>query len=184
MKKDKREVQLRTYQKFQKLQRIEATIVAKMLHGVLTRDYRKDAGAVTEAYGIEKSSISRHYVRATAQALKKFNERLIDRYFPIIYIDGYKIGGEIIVVALGVDENGVKMALSMRQGGTENEEVIKSMFDDMEKRGLQKDRPILFIIDGSKAIHSAITKWFDRCFIQRCCEYKKRNIIEHAPVSI
>lgn len=183
-KKDKREVQLSTYQKFQELQRIEESIMAKMLHGVSTRDYRKAAEALTDAYGIEKSSVSRHYVRATAQALKKFNERPIDRYFPIIYIDGYEIGGEIIVVALGADENGVKMALAMRQGGTENAEIIKSMFDDMETRGLQKDRPILFVIDGSKAIHSAITKRFDRYFIQRCREHKKRNIIDHASVSM
>lgn len=183
-RKDKHEVQLTTYQKFQELQRIEASIMAKMLHGVSTRDYRKATESLTEAYGIEKSSVSRHYVRATAQALKKFNERPIDRYFPIIFIDGYEIGGEIIVVALGADENGVKMALSMRQGGTENAEVIKSMFDDMETRGLQKGRPILFIIDGSKAIHSAITKRFDTYFIQRCREHKKRNIIEHAPVSM
>ena len=37
------------------------------------------------------------------------------------------------------------------------------------------------MIDGSKAIYSAITKRFDNCFIQRCREHKKRNIIDHAP---
>jgi transposase-like protein len=89
-----------------------------------------------------------------------------------------------MVVALGIDENGVKMALSIRQGGTENENVIKSLFDDMENRGLQKERPILFVIDGSKAIHAAIIKRFENYFIQRCREHKKRNIIAHAPVAM
>ena len=171
----KKEVELTTYQKFQKIQILEKSIMAKMLNGVSTRDYRAAAEAVKNAYGIEKSSVSRHYVRASANALKKFNERPID---------GYEIGGEIMVVALGVDEKGVKIALSMRQGGTENENVISSLFDDMENRGLQKVRPILFVIDGSKAIHAAITKRFENYFIQRCREHKKRNIIDHAPVAM
>src|SRR5208337_1231376 len=102
----------------------------------------------------------------------------------IVFIDGYEIGGDIMAVALGVDEKGGKMALSMRQGGTENEGVVKSLFDDMEGRGLKKDRPILFVIDGSKAIHAAITKRFEKYFIQRCREHKKRNILDHAPVAM
>jgi putative transposase len=180
----KKEVTLETYQKFQRNSVMERSVLAKMLHGVSTRDYRAAAEAIQDAYGIEKSSVSRHYVRASEKILKEFNERSIDRYFPIIYIDGYEIGGDIMVVALGVDEKGVKMTLSMRQGGTENEEVIKSMFDDMESRGLRRDRPILFVIDGSKAIHAAIAKRFTRYFIQRCREHKKRNILDHAPIAM
>jgi len=180
----KREVPLETYRDFQRDGILEASVLAKMLHGVSTRDYRAAAEALQDAYGIEKSSVSRHFVRASADALRKFDERSIGQYYPIIFIDGYEIGGDIMVIALGIDENGVKMALSMRQGGTENEGVINAMFDDMERRGLQKDRPILFVIDGSKAIHAAIVKRFENCFIQRCREHKKRNILDHAPVAM
>lgn len=182
--KQKKEEPLETYRKFQRNTVMETSVLAKMLHGVSTRDYRAAAEAIPEAYGIEKSSVSRHYVRASAKILKEFNERPIDRYFPIVFIDGYEIGGDIMAVALGVDEKGGKMALSMRQGGTENEGVVKSLFDDMEGRGLKKDRPILFVIDGSKAIHAAITKRFEKYFIQRCREHKKRNILDHAPVAM
>jgi len=185
IKRDKKkEITLETYQNFQRNGIIEESVMAKMLHGVSTRNYRAVAEAVQDAYGVEKSSVSRHFVKASARALKEFDERSIDRYYPIIFIDGYEIGGDIMVIALGIDENGVKKALSMRQGGTENAGVINSMFEEMENRGLQKDRPILFVVDGSKAIHSAITKRFDNCFIQRCREHKKRNIIDHAPVSM
>jgi putative transposase len=182
--KQKKEEPLETYRKFQRNAVMEASVLAKMLHGVSTRDYRAAAEAIQEAYGIEKSSVSRHYVRASAKILEKFNERPIDRYFPIIFIDGYEIGGDIMSVALGIDEKGEKMVLSMRQGGTENEGVIRALFDDMERRGLHKDRPILFVIDGSKAIHAAITKRFEKYFIQRCREHKKRNILDHAPVAM
>ncbi len=182
--KQKKEVPLETYHNFQRNSNMETSVLAKMLHGVSTRDYRAVAEAVQDAYGVEKSSVSRHFVRASAKVLKEFDERLIDRYFPIIFIDGYEIGGDTMVVALGIDENGIKMALSIRQGGTENEGVIKSMFDDMERRGIQKDRPILFVIDGSKAIYAAITKRFENRFIQRCREHKKRNILDHAPVAM
>ncbi len=184
--KGKRKIEepLETYRKFQRNTVMEKSVLAKMLHGVSTRNYRAATEAIQEAYGIEKSSVSRHYVRASAKVLREFNERSIDRYFPIIFIDGYEIGGEIMTVALGVDEKGGKMVLSMRQGGTENEGVVRSLFDDMERRGLHKERPILFVIDGSKAIHAAITKRFENYFIQRCREHKKRNIIDHAPVAM
>jgi len=177
----KKEVPLETYNNFQKNSIIEASVMAKMLHGVSTRNYRAVAEAIQDSYGIEKSSVSRHFVKASARALKEFDERPIDGYYPIIFIDGYEIGGDMMIIALGVNENGVKKALSMRQGGTENAGIINSMFDDMENRGLQKERPVLFVIDGAKAIYSAITKRFDNCFIQRCREHKKRNIIDHAP---
>lgn len=156
--KHKKEVPLETYKNFQRDEIMENSVMAKMLHGVSTRNYRAVAEAVQDAYGIEKSSVSRHFVRASAQALKEFDERPIVRYYPIIFIDGYEIGGDMMVIALGIDENGVKRALSMRQGGTENVGMINSMFDEMETRGLRKDRPILFVIDGSKAIHAAIIK--------------------------
>lgn len=180
----KKEIQIETYQKFQQNSVMEMSVLAKMLHGVSTRNYRAAAEAVQEAYGIERSSVSRHYVRASAKILQEFNERTIDRYYPIIFMDGYEIGGDVMAVALGVDEKGGKMALSMRQGGTENEGVINSMFDDMVSRGLNNKRPILFVIDGSKAIHAAITKRFENCFIQRCREHKKRNILDHAPLAM
>lgn len=175
----KKDVPLETYKKFQN--NIEKSVLAKMMHGVSTRNYRAAAEAIREGYGVEKSSISRHYVKASAKMLQEFNERSIDQYFPIIYVDGYEIGGDMMLVALGIAENGNKTVLSLRQGGTENEEVVKSMFDDMERRGVKKDQPILFVIDGAKAIKSAIKKRFEKYFIQRCREHKKRNIIDHAP---
>lgn len=183
-KSKKKEVPLTTYQDFQRNGIIEASVMAKMLHGVSTRNYRAVAEAVQNAYGVKKSSISRHFIRASARALKQFDERPIDRYYPIIFIDGYEIGGDMMIITLGVDENGVKKALSMRQGGTENAGVITSMFDELKTRGLRNDRPILFVIDGSKAIHAAITQGFNNCFIQRCREHKRRNIIDHSPVSM
>jgi len=182
--KQKKEVSLETYHNFQRNSIMETSVMAKMLHGVSTRNYRAVAEALQDSYGIEKSSISRHFVKASAQALKEFDERPIDSYYPIIFIDGYEIGGDIMVIALGVNENGVKTVLSMRQGGTENAGVINSMFEEMENRGLRKDRPILFVIDGSKAIHAAITKRFENYFIQRCREHKRRNILDHAPVTM
>lgn len=137
----KKEVPLKTYQDFQRNGIIEASVMAKMLNGVSTRNYSTVAEAVQDAYGIEKSSVSRHFVRASAHTLKEFEERPIDSYYPIIFIDGYAIGGDMMVIALGVDENGVKMVLLMRQGGTENAGTINSMFDDMKTRGMKKDRP-------------------------------------------
>ncbi len=71
-----------------------------MLHGVSTRDYRANVEAIQDSYGIEKSSVSRHYIRGSAKMLKELNERPIDRYFPIIFTDGYEVGGDVNVSPL------------------------------------------------------------------------------------
>ena len=96
----KKEITLETYRKFQHDTVMEKRVLAKMLHGVSTRDYRADVEAIQDSYGIEKSSVSRHYIRGSAKMLKEFNERPIDRYFPIIFIDGYEIGGDVNVSPL------------------------------------------------------------------------------------
>ena len=140
---------LTTYQKFQQIHVLSKSVMSKMLHGVSTRDYRAASEAVKDATVLRnRVSAGNMFGRELMNALKEFNERSIEKYFPVIFIDGYEIGGGTIVVARGIDENGVKMALSMPQGGTENVNIVKSLFDDMEGRGLQKERPILFVIDG------------------------------------
>ena len=85
------EVPLENYRDFKSSGILESNVLVKMLHGVSTRDYRARAAAETiqDAYGIEKSSVRCHFVQVSAEALKKFDDRPIDRYFTIIFIDGY-----------------------------------------------------------------------------------------------
>lgn len=56
------------------------------------------------------------------------------------------------------------------------------LFHDLVDRGLNTEVPILFVVDGGKAIRKAIRKLYgDNCAIQRCTIHKLRNIEEYLP---
>jgi transposase-like protein len=176
-KDGKNEVELTMYNRFKNGMRED--VFKKMLYGVSTRNYELAINALEDGYGIERSSVSRRFVAETTTVLKQLSERPIDRYYPVVYIDGFPIGGEMMIVALGIGVTAQKQLISMRQGKTENAEVVKSMFDELENRGFLAELPRLFVIDGSKALYKAIIDRFPRAFIQRCQVHKARNILGH-----
>ena len=53
-----------------------------------------------------------------------------------------------------------KEVLGLWHGATENSTVAKSLLEDLMERGLDPDRPMLFVIDGSKALRKAIREVF------------------------
>jgi transposase-like protein len=62
-----------------------------------------------EGFGVNKSSVSRSFVAASAAEVRQLSERRFDGIrFPAIYIDGVQYAGETMVVVLGVLENGAK----------------------------------------------------------------------------
>jgi len=55
--------------------------------------------------------------------------------------------------------------------------VVKDLFQNLIDRGLKIDLPLLFVIDGSKALKKGILKVFgNHCPVQRCVRHKERNI--------
>ena len=84
-----------------------------------------------------------------------------------------------ILVALGVDSDGKKHPLGIREGNTENAAVVKGLLADLVERGLPTDRELVFVIDGSKALRQAIEKAFGAmALIQGCpVHYVERRIM-------
>jgi transposase-like protein len=98
---------------------------------------------------------------------------------------GIHVGEHLVVVALGIDEQGDKHVLGLHEGATENEITCKALVEDLVARGVRNDRSRLFVIDGSKAIVAAIRKTFGRrALIQRCQVHKRRNVEDHLPESM
>jgi Transposase, Mutator family len=64
------------------------------------------------------------------------------------------------MVALGIDHTGRKPALGLWEGSTENTAVCRSLNADLQSRELRTDRSLLVILDGSKALHKAVTQTF------------------------
>ncbi len=105
-----------------------------------------------------------------------------DRHFPIVMIDGIHLGDHLILIALGIDFEGKKQVLGLREGDTENGQVARALLRDLIERGLDQERARLFVIDGAKALTSAIQKTFSPLAkIQRCQFHKRENILGHLP---
>ena len=118
----------------------------------------------------------------TKQMTSWLTTPLGDRHFPIVMIDGIHLGDHLVLIALGIDREGKKQVLGLREGHTENGRVAKALLRDLIERGLDPERARLFVIDGAKALRSAIRKIFgDLGVVQRCQLHKQRNVIGHLP---
>lgn len=72
-----------------------------------------------------KSSVSRRYVAMTTKQMTSWlTTPLGDRHFPIIMIDGIHMGDHLVLIALGIDYEGKKQVLGLREGDTENGQVV------------------------------------------------------------
>lgn len=178
------EVTLQSYARFQSPPRRQASISRKLINGISTRKYERAIEDFTAGYGISKSAVSREWVQATRGTLKELCERNIAELgrMVVLMIDGLEYAGECIVVALGVDQEGHKHVLGLVQGATENGIVVQGLLDDLIQRGLDAETKRLYVLDGSKALRSAVRKTFgDSSPVQRCQIHKRRNVKEYLP---
>ena len=157
-----------------------------MACGVSTRKYARSLDALPEEIderSVSRSSVSRRYVAMTTKQMTTWlTTPLGDRHFPIIMIDGIILGDHTVLIALGIDTDGKKQVLGLREGDTENSRVAKALLRDLASRGLDPERARLFVIDGATALSSAIRKMFGSLgVIQRCQIHKQRNILSHLP---
>ena len=179
-----REVALESYEKFQQNQRLQQAVLDQMALGLSTRNYEPSIQAFCEGYGIKRSSVSRHFVAASKKSLEELMNRRMDQWdLVVLFLDGIERGGQCLIVAVGVDSEGNKHGLGLWQGETESGEVCRSLLGNLIERGLDAGKKYLFIIDGSKALSSAIGKKFVGSEIQRCQLHKRRNVLAHLPES-
>jgi transposase-like protein len=155
----------------------------QMVLGISSRNYEEAIESFISGYGIKKSSISRHFVKATAEQMREFMERdLSGLELCAIFIDGIEFKGHLLVVSMGLDKEGKKHILGLWQGATENSTVCNNLLNDIERRGLDMNRDYLFALDGSKALRSAVTRKFGSdVLVQRCQQHKRRNVRDHLP---
>ena len=154
--------------------------------GISSRKYARSLDVLPDGIderSTSKSSVSRRYVAMTAKQVTSWlTTPLGDRHFPIVMIDGIHLGDHLVLIALGIDIEGKKQVLGLREGSTENGQVVRSLLGDLVERGLDPERARLFVVDGAKALSSAIRKMFGPLAeIQRCQIHKQRNILGHLP---
>jgi transposase-like protein len=180
---DRGEAELDRYALLQSPNAMPQAALDHLVNGVSTRRYEKVVHLAREGFGVKKSSVSRGFVRASAEEVQRLAERRFDNErLAVIFIDAQPYAGEMMVVALGITTSGEKRLLGLRQGATENAAVVTSLLEELRERGVRTDVPTLFVLDGAKALVAAVVRvWGKFAVIQRCQIHKRRNVEAHLP---
>ena len=145
---------------------LQAWAMNLMVINVSTRKYARavrlpdDAGGDLPAASgdaTSKSAVSRRFVALTRSKLKAWlASPLDDLDLVVLQIDGLHVGDHLMVAAIGIDTGGAKHVLGLAEGATENTATVQALLDNPIARGLDAERPRLYILDGAKAL----LQWF------------------------
>jgi transposase-like protein len=180
------EVELVAWETFASEDLLRQVVVERMLAGVATRrhvDVTEPVGPI-QGKAQSKSAVSRRFKAATEKAMGELLARdLFELDTAVLMIDGLNVADQMIVVALIITADGTKVPVGLMLGDTENHVVVKDLLADLVARGLCYEHGILAVLDGSKALRTAVAKVFgERALVQRCTLHKRRNVIGYLPV--
>lgn len=179
------ELPLATYAQLQTPRAQDVGLFRRVLAGVSTREYEAAAEAVPEAFGIAKSSVSRRFIRASADALRQFHTRRHDdREWLVLLLDGKTFADDQVVIALGVTTDGEKRVLGLVQTATENKRSCAAFVRELVERGFTAPQGLLVVLDGAKGLRAAVRDVFgDDVAVQRCQWHKRENVLSYLPKS-
>jgi putative transposase len=181
--KSEGEVKVPAYEALREDRGLSQRMLGALMRGVSTREYKEVLPAMAATVGVSRSSVSREAIEASAEQLKKLQERRWDEAgILVIYIDGQRFGEHHILSAVGVDAEGRKHILGIESGATENAAAVKRLLTHLRDQGLPTDRKYLFVIDGAKALRAGIEEIFGaEQPVQRCRNHKIRNVLDELP---
>lgn len=184
------EVAVPAYELFASTELLGEMALERMMAKLSTRRYSaglEPVGAKVEASAraTSKSAISRRFVARTESALADMLAAdLSGLDLVALMIDGVHFADHLCVVALGIGIDGTKHPLGVVEGDTENTTVVKDLLAGLRDRGLDTTRPILCVLDGAKALVTAVKAVFDHPVVHRCQLHKVRNVESKLPKSL
>jgi putative transposase len=181
-----RELRLPSWREWSARDPLDERAVEQMVLGISTRGYARSLEPLPEAVtvrGVSKSAVSARFVYGTERKLAELMRRdLRQLHVVALLIDGVHFGEHVVLAAVGVDAQGDKHVLGLREGATENAAAVRALLADLIERGLTTERALLIVIDGAKALRKAVVEVFGaHALIQRCREHKKRNVTDALP---
>ena len=127
----RREVVLGSYETLQRASLLDELVWNKVMHGLTMRGYGEVMRELEQAYGIEKSAVSEHFKQSSRQRLQQLETRSLKEHtFCAVFLDGSYFQKQQLIVALGLNLQGKKMVLGLRQGATENATVVRQLLED------------------------------------------------------
>ena len=175
---------LRAYQR--RTKQADSLIAGAYLAGTNTRRVRRALGAVFGG-AISKDTVSRVWRKVKADWDAWNSRSLADEPIIRLILDGTvvrvrldrKATSIVLLVVLGVREDGQKVLLAVKNMGGETSEAWRVVLDDLVKRGLRK--PEFLIVDGGTGLEQALAALWGDVPTQRCTVDKHRNLLAHAP---
>ena len=139
----KQELPLSRYQALQSHEGINDQILAQVINGISHRKFEKAAMQIPSTFGIQKSSVSRKFIKASANQLKTFQDRdLSSHEILVIFMDGKSFAENEMIIALGVTFSGQKIVLGAIESSTENGRICRDFLVGLQDRGLNTTEPV------------------------------------------
>jgi transposase-like protein len=175
---------LRAYQR--RTKQADSLIAGAYLAGTNTRRVRRALAAVFGG-AISKDTVSRVWRKVKADGDAWNSRSLADEPIIRLILDGTvvrvrldrKATSIVLLVVLGIREDGQKVLLAVKNMGGETSEAWRAVLDDLVKRGLRK--PEFLIVDGGTGLEQALAALWGDVPTQRCTVHKHRNLLAHAP---
>jgi len=168
------ELAVPSYELFSSTEVLGKMAMERMLAGLSTRRYGVGLEPVGEqvsesASSTSKSAVSRKFVAMTEHALTELLAADLSTLDLVAFmVDGVHFAEHCCIVALGIGIDGTKHPLALVEGSTENATLVTELIVGLRERGLDVTRPILAVLDGSKALRRAVLDVFDHPVLARC----------------
>ena len=181
------EVAVPSYELFSSTEVLGKMAMERMLGGLSTRRYGAGLEPVGEqvtqgASSTSRSAVSRKFVAMTEHALVDLLAADLSALDLVAFmVDGVHFAEHCCIVALGIGIDGTKHPLALVEGSTENTTLVTDLIVGLRERGLDVTRPILAVLDGSKALRRAVLDVFDHPVLARCQLHKVRNVKDKLP---
>jgi transposase-like protein len=137
---DGTEIKLPSWAAFAAEDPLDDRAVNQMLVGVSTRRYARSLeplAAPLPERGTSRSAVSRRFVAATEKQMAEWLGRDLKALdLAVLMIDGICIADHVLLIALGIDADGKKHVLGVREGATENAAACTALLADLRERGL------------------------------------------------
>jgi len=147
---DDHEIRLGSYGMFHRGEPLTETVWEKLMLGLTTRKYGEAVRQFTEAYGLEKSAVSEHFIEASRVKLKLLMERPLEKKkFCALLVDATPFEGQQMVAALGIGYDGTKTILG---SGKEPRRTprCRPVARRPDESGLDFTVPRLYVLDGAR----------------------------------
>lgn len=162
---------------------VERMILMAFVLGLSTR---KVSLALLPVLGepISASSVSR-IAKQLDSAVSAYHRRPLRDQYQVLILDGVVLkrrtgaGAQkrVVLVALGIREDGKKEIIDFRQAASESQSAWEGFLNALYHRGLIGSKLKLILTDGGSGLRAALPLIYGLVPLQRCWAHKTRNVL-------